>query len=666
MKDYKDFMRRRSLRVSSDKFLDKIKKDFPKGIALTDLQSINKTDNNNNKLQDNIFEQIITAEMELAMEFNHKKLSSLVKLYNSAIQYYSKNDPSKVKAYRQRMEHFLKKGDKVKNVSKYSTENKIANLIDYNPYIGTQYTRKKRYHKLVKDINFNEIREQVKLVLRDVIILVKYDKKNLRNIIKKEMKEQREKWLERLYNKKNYNSRFVFRRRKTFTAKGDGKKLSFMKFLKKEKKNLIVDDESSEEFDENKYQNDEDFLKLLNEMDGRKNLKDNSDSNSDSEQSIIGDDYQENDEEDDEDTEEEYEEEYEEDEEDEYDEENETIQNNYETENDFNKAKNIDVINQIDENKDKQNNNENNFDIKKDFNYIKKNSLEKEDIQKSKTHHSKYLSKYTISPDDKKDEKETKILPKEENSKSEKKDNVEKKDIKEEEDSLKNKIINENKDDIPEKTPATRKKSIDDENVIREIKLDDEIIKTIEEKMGKIYRLLDGTISDDDSNLLSSTSLPSVTPIKKLNIEKMPLKFKRTFRVIEQKLKKYADNINSHFYLEMFDNFFYKLKELYDNKYKKYIEVNDEYHSSIKGKEFIIESNDNLDINEKNNLQNIIDGLKEEEKDQIDKILDEYNTNIKLLINEFKQNLFKNNVGIQLIEEQLKLDIITIINEAFY
>ncbi len=251
MKEYKDFMRRRSLRVSSDKFLDKIKKDFPKGIALADLQSINKTDNNNNKLQDKLFEQIITAEMELAMEFNHKKLSSLVNLYNSAIQYYSKNDPSKVKAYRQRMEHFLKKGDKVKNASKFSTENKIANLIDYNPYIGSQYTRKKRYHKLVKDINLNDIREQVKSVLRDVVILVKYDKKNLRNIIKKEMKEQKEKWLERLYKRKNYNynSRFVLRRRKTFSAIGDGKKFGFMKFLKKEKKNLIVDDESSEEFD---------------------------------------------------------------------------------------------------------------------------------------------------------------------------------------------------------------------------------------------------------------------------------------------------------------------------------------------------------------------------------------------------------------------------------
>ena len=662
MKEYKEYMRRRSLRVSSDKILDKINKNFPTGVALADLKAINKDDKNNNKLQDNIFEQIITTEMELAMEFNHKKLSSLTKLYSSAIQYYSKNDPSKVKAYRQRMEHFLKKGDKVKNVSKNNTENKMANLIDYNPYIGGQYTRKKRYHKLVKDINLNEIREQVKLVLRDVVILVKYDKKNFKNIIDKEMKEQREKWLERLYNKKKNNSPFVLRRRKTFTAKGDGKKLSFMKFLKNRKKNMIEDDESSE-FDENKYQNDEDFLKLLNEMDGRKNIKDNSDSDSDSEQSIIGDDYKDNDEENDEETEEEYEEEYEEYEEDEYEEENETMQNNYETENDFNKEKNIDVINQIDENKDKQNNNENHFDIKKGFNYFKKNSFEKEDIIKSKTHQSKYLSKFVISPDD--DEKETKI-PKEENRKSQKKENIGKNDIKEEEDSLKNKKINENKDNIPEKTPATRKKSIDDENVIREIKLDDEIINTIEEKMGKIYRLLDGTISDDDSNLLSSTSLPSVTPIKKLNIEKLPPKFKRTFRVIEQKLKKYADNINSHFYLEMFDNFFYKLKELYDNKYKKYIEVNDEYHSSIKGKEFIIESNDNLDINEKNSLQNIIDGLKEEEKDQIDKILDEYNTNIKLLINEFKQNLFKNNVGIQLIEEQLKLDIITIINEAFY
>ena len=136
--------------------------------------------------------------------------------------------------------------------------------------------------------------------------------------------------------------------------------------------------------------------------------------------------------------------------------------------------------------------------------------------------------------------------------------------------------------------------------------------------------------------------------------------------MIEERLKEYVGDINRHFYIEMFDSFYLKLKELYDEKYNKYIKVNDEYHSNIKENEFIIENDDKMKEDEKKNIQNIIDSLKEEQKDQIDQILDEYNKSINNLINEFKQNLFKNNVEMQLIEERLKLDVYTMINDAFY
>ena len=116
----------------------------------------------------------------------------------------------------------------------------------------------------------------------------------------------------------------------------------------------------------------------------------------------------------------------------------------------------------------------------------------------------------------------------------------------------------------------------------------------------------------------------------------------------------------------MFDSLYIKLKELYDEKYKKYIKVNDEYHSNIKENEFIMESDDNMDEMEKIGIQNIIDCLKEEQKDQIDQILDEYNKKINTLKNDYKRNLFEKNIGIQLIEEQLKLDFYTMVNNAFY
>ena len=173
-----------------------------------------------------------------------------------------------------------------------------------------------------------------------------------------------------------------------------------------------------------------------------------------------------------------------------------------------------------------------------------------------------------------------------------------------------------------------------------------------------------GEESGEESNLQSSTSLPNIT--KKVNIEEIPPIFQETFMAVESKMKEYIQTLNNHFYKETFEDFSLKLKELYDSKYEKYIMVNNEYHSSITEKEYLLENEENLNEEKKLEIQNIIDSLKEEQKDQIDKIVDEYNNNIILLINEFKQNSFKKNTSIQLLEEQLKLDIYSMINEAFY
>ena len=98
-----------------------------------------------------------------------------------------------------------------------------------------------------------------------------------------------------------------------------------------------------------------------------------------------------------------------------------------------------------------------------------------------------------------------------------------------------------------------------------------------------------------------------------------------------------------------------ELKEIYDKKYNKYVEVNNEYHNNIKEKEYQLENDENLDEAKKLLIQQIIDSLKEEQKDQIDK-----------KIVEFKKTFFKKDIGINLMEEQLKLEIYTMINEAFY
>ena len=79
-----------------------------------------------------------------------------------------------------------------------------------------------------------------------------------------------------------------------------------------------------------------------------------------------------------------------------------------------------------------------------------------------------------------------------------------------------------------------------------------------------------------------------------------------------------------------------------------------------------MENHEDYSEDKKSEIQQIIDSLKDEHQNQIAKIEDEFNRLIVSKVNEFKIDSFKNNIGILLIEEKLKLEIYSIINEAFY
>ena len=169
--------------------------------------------------------------------------------------------------------------------------------------------------------------------------------------------------------------------------------------------------------------------------------------------------------------------------------------------------------------------------------------------------------------------------------------------------------------------------------------------------------------NDDISSI--SNNFNAIQDLK-LTIDEIPPVFQDTYTDVEDKMKKYVKDLNDHFYKDTFELFSLELKELYDKKYNKYIEVNNEYHNNIKEKEYQLENDENLDEAKKLLIQQIIDSLKEEQKDQIDKITDEFNELIDSKISEFKRTFWKKDCGINLMEEQLKLDIYTMINEAFY
>ena len=245
----------------------------------------------------------------------------------------------------------------------------------------------------------------------------------------------------------------------------------------------------------------------------------------------------------------------------------------------------------------------------------------------------------------------------------------------------------EKKPDKP-KVEKPRKQSIVDQNVIRNVEIDENITNSVNQRMELLNKLIDdiekNRIKDDEDddnmdefeeNNENKNELIEDKKEKKeknllseihTDVIKVPAKFQSTYYQLESMMQSYMDEFNNFYYKDIFEQFASKLKDIYNQKYTKYIEVSVEYHTQIKKNEHILENTDNLSDEKKEEIQQIIDSLKDEQQNQIAKIEDEFNRLIVAKVNEFKLNSFKNNSGIQLMEEQLKLDIYSLITESFY
>lgn len=430
---------------------------------------------------------------------------------------------------------------------------------------------------------------------------MKYDSKNLKKNINKEIKNQRNNWRKNLFIKRAIKSS-----NKSFISNESLSKLdrsgnSLLKYSAK------TDEESSEVTFSKINENNSEYLNLLNEIDGRNTVKSDCEEFS----SIISDNY-------------------EEDESNIIDEDG--SEKIFNVNKNFYKSQKIGVIHEIDEDEE--------YD--QGLKYIRNNI---EDIifnNHFKSHSSKYLPSLVLPPAN------------DDNNQEKKKKN----DINLQNDAI-NKIVNINK-----KSKIARRKNSIFRNKVKELDIDDEIVQITSEKMNKIDKLLDelDEIDSEDESNHSTKSLPDIS--QKNYIEKLPSNLRKTFLEIEEKLKKNVDQLNNYYYKEIFENFSSQLKKKYDDKYEKYIKVNEDYHSNIIENEFILENEEGLSEDDKAQIKNICECLREEQKDQSNEILYEYNNNIRALINDFKHNFFKTNVGIQLIEEKLMLDIFTMINEV--
>lgn len=125
---------------------------------------------------------------------------------------------------------------------------------------------------------------------------------------------------------------------------------------------------------------------------------------------------------------------------------------------------------------------------------------------------------------------------------------------------------------------------------------------------------------------------------------------------LEQNTKEFKENFYSNVIHRLLDN----IERLNDERIKKYTDMCRIYNNQIKEMEFLI----NEDDQHAESIASILDSLKEEKQQELDRMESHYMNLIDDSIQNFKQFGIKNNSSVQLLEEKLKLDIVSQINKA--
>ena len=195
------------------------------------------------------------------------------------------------------------------------------------------------------------------------------------------------------------------------------------------------------------------------------------------------------------------------------------------------------------------------------------------------------------------------------------------------------------------------------------IETDEDFRNILKEKLNELDLALLVTSSltenkeDNDSTPNNNAVMNSL-----LNLNEVPIKYHNVCNRIEERINSYISEFNSLFYKEIFQSFFTDLKKLIDEKYDKYIEITVNYHSQIKENEFLLDPNSNDPAQEE--IKQAIELLKEDQEHQIGIVEFQYNSMINQKISDFKLTALQNNPSLILLEEQLKLDVYQIINDA--
>ena len=616
-------------------------------------------------LPKNFFEGLLILEMELNDEFTMEKLLTLVNQYSLAIEFYLETDPMKAKAYQNRMEYLLTNKDTLVQLQrqKMRKNNENNNENEKNAKIirrSTQFNKTKTYVKLKQeDIKSEDISKKVNKVL-DTGNLKDDEKKNVINLIEEDIKKQDVSWKNK-YKKKKKN-----KLRNSTKVNLGGALLLKKKFFGDKKSDLSLKSSYSGDLSKkNKKENNLNAGGLYEIKEDNNIIEEEKEEAKGKEIGKM-----------------------------EQKENNNIIEAKKEKENE---EKIQEEKKDEENNKDDDNNNFNLDDLKEvgeekieEENKIEEKKEEENKIEEKKEEGNKIVEE--------KKEEENKIVEekKEEENKIVEEKKEEENVINTNEKKEDNKEINILESFDPNSLPSTMNRtSILDEDMIRKIKPDDEISKSIEDQIKYLQNMVsnleakdtnnkndnDNDNEEDEENEDNKDSEKDIININKTKekdnkddkkelmdskINQIPAKFQSAYYQVESLMNEYMNDFNEFYYKEIFEQFSSQLRELYELKYKKYIEIRNEYHTQIKENEYLLDNDENLNEEKKTEIQQTIDSLNEEQQHQIATIEDEFNRKIVDKISEFKLNSFKKNSGIQLMEEQVKLDIYSLINDSFY
>ena len=615
-------------------------------------------------LPENFFENLLILEMELEDEFALEKLIELVKQYSIAIEYYLQFEPNKAKAYQNRMEYLLTNKDTLLKLKKQKVKEKIVNddNIDKNININKENEKRKKFQRMKTQLNVNmdyikikqnEINDQ-DFSKKATLFLSTNNKSDEhisgKNIIKGDLENQSQSWKKKYRLKKKRLSKFNTKpnllKSRYFADSLGGKRDIKMSsnaqiYSANPKKTLIIDNDLKvSKFNSNDLKNEikEDNI-IFEENEEKAKRK----------QALI---------------------------------------NRIKIKENENEVKNEGKEANKENKEEKEKKNEIKEEGKTEENKIDEKKEEKREEKKEEIDKDKQEEKNEIIIEEKKAEDETKkdrneiIEEAPQNEVNIDQINIDK--------IAENNQKSQDDDKIPTQTEnrlsilLARTESMNNEELEKEItekiNPDEEIKTSIESQITSLQNIISNLNSktssqnegdnEEEEDSEFSNSNKNLNKVQNNNnvslIEKIPAKFRGTYSYVEELIHTYMKEFNLFFYKDIFEQFSSSLLELYELKYKKYIEIRNEYHDQIKENEYSMENEDNLTEEKKEEYLQTIESLKEEQQHQIDVVEDEFNKKIMDKISEFKLNSFKNNSGIQLLEEKVKLDIYSLINQAIY